>query len=152
MSSSIEAAFKDKLKDAMKARDQRVLNVIRAIRTKIGEAKTAKGFSGEINDELYLKVIAAYVKSMTKAIAEFEKAGSDSEQVDQLRFEVEYLSPYLPQKLGEAETRAIVEKVIAESGVDSIKQVGRIMGMVMKDHRDSVDAGLVRSIAESILD
>jgi len=151
MSSTIEAEFGNKLKDAMRARDQRVLNVIRAIRTKIGEAKTAKGFSGTIDDTLYLKVIAAYVKSMTKAVAEFEKAGIDNEQVNQLRFEVDYLSPYLPKKLGEAETRAIVEQVIADAGVDSIKQIGRVMGMVMKDHRDSVDAGLVRSIAESML-
>jgi uncharacterized protein YqeY len=152
MSDTIQNELNNRLKSAMKARNAEELNVIRAIRSKIGEAKTAKGFSGEVDDALHLKVIGAYVKSMKKAAIEFEKAGErGADKLAQLRFEVDYLTPFLPQKLGEAETRAIVEQVIADCGASSGNDIGRVMGMVMKSHKDQVDAGLVRSLADAIL-
>jgi len=152
MITAIETELNTRLKDAMRARNAPVLGVIRAIRAKITEARTAKGFSGEVDDALYLKVIGAYVKSMSKAAAEFEKAGEKgAERLAELKFEVDYLSEFLPEKLGEAETRALVEQAIAETGADSKKQLGRVMGVIMKSHRDQVDAGLVRSLIEASL-
>lgn len=152
MAGQIESELTGRMKAAMKARNQAELNVIRAIRTKIGEARTAKGFTGEVDDALYLKIIAAYVKSMSKAKAEYVAAGErGKERADELAYEVEYLSEFLPKKMGEAETRTLVEAAIAESGANNPKMIGRVMGMVMKAHRDTVDAGLVRRIAEELL-
>jgi uncharacterized protein YqeY len=69
-----------------------------------------------------------------------------------LTFEIEYLSQFLPKKLGEVETRAIVTASIAEAAVSSRKQIGKVMGLIMKNHKDQVDADLVRKIAEELLE
>ena len=139
-------------KDAMRARDQPKLDVIRMIRSKIGEAKTAKGFDGEVNDELYLRVIGLYVKQMNKALPDYEGQGERGrEMVAQLKFEVDFLSQFLPTKLGEEETRSLVQRTVAELGVDDPKQLGRVMGSIMKDHRDTIDAGLVRRLIQEAL-
>ena len=136
----------------MKAKDKAVLDVIRAIRTKIGEVRTAKGFDREVDDALHLEVIAAYVKSMSKARAEYVKAGErGAELAAQLTFEIEYLSEFLPKKLDEAGTQALVEAAIAQTGASSKKELGRVMGMVLKTHKDQVDPGLVRAIADRLL-
>lgn len=152
MSQSIESELNERLKAAMKERNERTLGVIRAIRGKVTEAVKAKGFSGEVDNALYLKIIAAYSKTMSKAVVEFEKVGETTgDRVEQLRFEVDYLSEFLPTRLGEAETRTLVEQAITETGASSKRELGRIMGVIMKGHKDQVDAGLVRNIAESIL-
>lgn len=152
MASTIEAELNRRLKEAMKARDPQVLEVIRAIRTKVGEARTSKGFTGEVDDALYLKIIASYVKSMSKARAEYVKAGErGAELAARLTFEVEYLDEFLPKKLGEAETVPLVEAAIAEVGATSKGQLGRVMGVVMKAHKDSVDPAVVRGIAQRLL-
>ena len=152
MTNTIENELNERLKGAMRAKDQRVLDVIRAIRAKILEAKTAKGFSGEVDDALYLGTIAAYVKSMSKAIEEFAAAGErGQENADKLRFEVDYLSTFLPKKLGAEETRTLVRDVIAQIDAKSRKEMGRVMGTVMKTHKDQVDAALVRTIVENLL-
>ena len=152
MASAIETNLNDRLKAAMREKNTRVLDVVRAIKSKIGYAKTAEGFSGEVDDALYLQVIASYVKAMSKARDEYLAVGpAGAAQAEQLAFEVEYLSEFLPKKLGEAETRALVEQGIAETGVTSKKQIGKLMGTLMKAHKDAVDPDLVRRIAESIL-
>ncbi len=150
--SALENDLNERLKTAMKAKDQPVLDVIRAIRAKIQLAKTADGFGGVVDDALYLREITAYVKSMAKAREEFLKVGErGAGNAAQLTFEIEYLSQFLPKKLGEAETRAIVTASIAEAGVASRKQIGKVMGLIMKTHKDDVDADLVRKIAEELL-
>ncbi len=152
MAGLIETEFMTRMKAAMKSRDQAKLNVIRAIRARIGELTKSKGFQGPVDDALYLKTIAAYVKSMTKAHKEFVAAGERGEErAAELAFEIEYLSEFLPKKLDVASTRPLVEAAIAETGANDPKQIGRVMGAVMKTHRDEVDATLVRQIAAELL-
>ena len=149
---NIHVEIDRRFKDAMRARDARTLDVLRAVRTRIQQAKTAKGFEGEVDDALYLQVIEAYAKSLRKAIPDFERGGErGAEMIAKLQFEVGYLEEFLPKKLGEDATRVLVQEAIAAVGATSRQQMGRVIGVVMKDHRDAVDAGLVRSIAETLL-
>ncbi len=152
MPCQLEVTFTDRLKQAMRDKDARQLEVIRAIKAKILLAKTSEGFSGEVDDALWLKTIAEYVKAMSKAREEFVKVGERAaENAERLTYEIDYLSEFLPKRLGEAETRALVEQVIASTGATSKKQMGKVMGTLMKDHKDAVDADLVRRLAESLL-
>ena len=149
---SIQEELRQELKEAMKARDQRRLDVIRAIETEVKMARAEPGFSGEVDDDLYRTVIARYVKKMKKALAEYEGLGDQGrEMAEKLRFEVEYLSRWLPQQLGPDETRKLVQQAIRELGVTNPKQVGRVIGHLMKSHRDVLDGKLVRRIAEEEL-
>jgi uncharacterized protein YqeY len=88
------------------------------------------------------------VKQQRKALAEFDKLGdAAASQAADARFEIELLSPFLPELLGEEQVRALVKEAIAETGAVGPKMVGKVIGAVMRQHRDRVDPQLVRAIA-----
>ena len=148
----IHEELRAELKAATRERDQPRLDVIRAIETELTVARTAKGFDGEVDDALCLKVIAAYAKKMAKARVEYLKAGDRGQaEAEKLAYEVEYLSRWLPSVLDEAATRALVKEAMAELGIDDPKQVGRLVGHLMKTRRDELDGGLVNRIAREEL-
>lgn len=149
---AIQQELRDELKSAMRERDQARLDVLRQIETEVANARTAPGFAGQVDDALYLEVVAAYVKKMQKALLEYAKAGERGKELgDKLAYEVAYLSRWLPRKLDEAATRALVRQAIDELGVADARQAGRVIGHVMKSHRDEVDGGLVKRLAAELL-
>ncbi len=149
---SIEAQLTDLLKQAMKDKDQPTLDVVRMIKTKIMERRTAKGFSGEVNDALVVDVIAAYRKQLQKALEEFEKAGErGAEQAAQLRFEIKFCERFLPKGLDAAALRALVGERLHALGITDAKQVGRLVGDIMKTHKGQVEAADVKRAAEELL-
>jgi uncharacterized protein YqeY len=149
---SIKDELQAELRDAMRARDRRRLDVIRSVETEVSRAKAAPGFSGEVDDALYGDVIAAFVKKMEKARREFEDLGERGrEHVAKLDFETDYLSRWLPTALGEEETRALVTAAIAELGVDDPKMAGRVVGHIMKSGAEGLDGGLVNRLVRQAL-
>jgi uncharacterized protein len=152
MSTSIETQLTDLLKQAMKDKDQLTADTVRMIKTKIMERRTAKGFSGEVNDALIVDVIGAYRKQLQKALEEFEKAGErGAEQAAQLRFEIQFCERFLPKGLDAAALRALVSERIAALGITDAKQIGRLMGDIMKTHKGQVEAADVKRTAEELL-
>jgi len=149
---SIESQLKDDQKAAMRARDKATLNAIRSVQAEVATAKSAPGFTGEIDDALFRKTITTYVKRISKSLAEYESMGErGEEQVKTLSFEVEYLERYLPKSLDEDATRALIQDVLAgpETGADP--QAGRVIGAVMRSGKD-LDGALVNRIVREILD
>lgn len=149
---SIEQDLDQQLKQAMRDKDQPTLDVVRMIKSRVQERRTAKGFSGEIDDALLRDVIGAYRKQLQKACEEYEKLGErGAEQLARLRFEIGFASRFLPATMGDAELRTLVAERIAALGVSDAKQVGKLVGDVMKTHRGQVEAGDVKRVAEEIL-
>lgn len=105
----IEQDLDARLKQALRDKDQATLDVVRMIKSKVQERRTAKGFSGEVDDALLLDVMAAYRKQLQKAAEEYEKAGERGrEALEKLRFEIDFVSQYLPKTMSEDELRALV--------------------------------------------
>lgn len=149
---SIQEELRAELKDAMRAKDRARLDVIRQVESEISVVKSAANFSGEVDDKLYLKVLAAYVKRMQKAVKEYEAAGDrGKEMVQSLGFEVAYLSRWLPSMMSEEETRPLVTQAIAELGLTDAKQAGRVVGHLMKDHKGKLDGGMASKLARQLL-
>ncbi|MCG8420156.1 MAG: GatB/YqeY domain-containing protein [Proteobacteria bacterium] len=149
---SIEQDLRRKLTAAMKSKDSRTRNVIRMLDTKVMERRTAKDFKGEVDDNLYREVIAAYKKSMSKARAEYEALGERGrEKAEELAFEIEFCNQYLPRPLSEDEVRKAVREAIDQLGADSPKMAGRVVGVVMKQHKGRVEAALVKKLATEVL-
>ena len=149
---SLEQTLNDTLTQAIREKDARTADIVRMIKSKIGERRTAKGFSGQIDDALVLDVIGAYRKSLQKALPDYEKAGERGQaQAAQLRFEIEFCERFLPRGLDEAALRALVRERLSALGVTDAKQVGRVVGDVMKTHKGQVEAGDVKRIAEELL-
>jgi uncharacterized protein YqeY len=148
----VEQELNDLLKQAMRDKDQRTLDTVRMIKTKVMERRTAKGFSGAVDDALVLDVIGSYRKQLLKAIDEFAAAGDKGkEQSDQLRFEIGFCERFLPKGLAEPELRALVAERLKALAVSDPKQVGRVVGDVMKSHKGQVEAADVKRIAEQLL-
>ena len=148
----LEQELSSRLTKALKDKDTRTADVVRMLKTRLQERRTAKGFSGQIDDALVLDVIGAYRKQLQKAIAEYDKVGArGAEQAAQLRFEVEFCERYLPKGLDEAAVRALVQERIRALGIADAKQAGRLVGDIMKTHKGQVEAGDVKRIAEELL-
>jgi hypothetical protein len=149
---SLERELTDRLTRAIKTKDAPTADVVRMIKTRIQERRTAKDFSGTINDAVVLEVIGAYRKLLQKAIAEYEKLGErGAGPAAKLRFEIGFCEGYLPKGLDEAAVRALVQERIGVLGIADAKQVGRLVGDIMKTHKGQVEAADVKRMAEEML-
>lgn len=149
---SLEQELTDRLTQAIKTKDAPTADVVRMIKTRLQERRTAKDFSGTINDAVVLEVIGAYRKLLQKAIAEYEKLGErGAEQAAKLRFEIGFCEGYLPKGLDEGAVRALVQERIRTLGIADVKQVGRLVGDIMKTHKGQVEAADVKRMAEEML-
>jgi uncharacterized protein len=149
---ALEQELNERLTRAIKDRDPQTADVLRMVKSRLQERRTAKGFSGQVDDALVLDVIGAYRKQLQKALVEFEKVGErGAAQVAQLRFEIALCEGYLPKGLDETALRDLVRERLASLGIADAKQVGRLVGDVMKTHKGQVEAGDVKRVAEELL-
>ena len=140
------------LKQAILDKDGRTADVVRMIKTRLTERRTAKGAAGPLDDAAVVEVIGAYRKLLQKALAEFEKVGErGAAQVDKLRFEIAFCERYLPEGLDETALRALVQERMRALGIGDPKQVGRLIGDILKTHKGQVEAADVKRVAEALL-
>jgi len=152
MSTNLETQLREQLTASIKAKDLKTANLIRMINTKIMERRTAKGFTGSVDDALILDVIASYKKQMEKAKLEFAAAGDRAkDQIAEIDFEVAWLQKWLPAQAGEAELREAIAKVVSELPAKDPKMAGKVIGAIKKQFGDRADAQLVKKIAEELL-
>jgi len=149
---AIEQQLTDTLTQAIRDKDTRTADVVRMLKTRLTERRTAKGFAGEVDDAVVTDVIGAYRKQLQKARAEYEKLGErGAAQVAQLRFEIAFCERFLPKGLDEGALRTLVQERLKALAITDAKQVGRLVGDVMKTHKGQVEAGDVKRIAEELL-
>ncbi len=149
---TLEDQLRQQLTAAMKAKDSRTANLVRMINTKIMERRTAKGFTGVVDDAVIRDVINSYKKSMEKARTEYAALGAKGqEQVTELDFELAWCATMLPSMAGEDELRAAVAAAVAALPSKDPKMAGKIIGTVKKQFGDRADAQLVKRLADEIL-
>lgn len=148
---SIREDIEARLRQARKDRDERTKNLLNMLKNKV--LTELKSGSGVVEDDaLWLQVIAGYAKQVAKAIPEFEKAGErGQEALDEARFELAYCEQFLPSKLDEAQTEALVRRLVSEHGISGPAQMGKLMGLMMKGHKDELDGTLARTVAQRVL-
>jgi uncharacterized protein len=149
---ALEQQLTEALTQAIRDKDTRTADVIRMLKTRLTERRTGKGFAGEVDDAVVTDVIGAYRKQLQKALAEYEKLGErGAAQVAQLRFEIAFCERFLPKGLDPAALRTLVQERVQSLAITDTKQVGRLVGDVMRTHKGQVDAGDVKRIAEELL-
>jgi uncharacterized protein YqeY len=147
-SMTIEDQLRQDQTAAMKARDKDTLNAIRSVQAEVAIAKSAPGFTGDVDDELYVRTIATYVKRVGKSQVEYDAMGDDgAEQAAKLAFEIDYLGKYLPKVLDEAATRVLVDKAIVDLNATPDTPAGQIIGTVMRSGKD-LDGTLVNRLVQ----
>ena len=103
-----------------------------------------------LNDSEVIKVIKSMIKRNKDSYDQFMNA-SRQELADKEKKEMDLLSTYLPEVLGEVETEEIVKKIITELDITSIKEMGKAMGMIKNNHGDNVDMSLVSRCIKKLL-
>jgi uncharacterized protein len=152
MATNLEGQLREQLTTALKAKDMKTANLIRMINTKIMERRTAKNFSGTVDDALVLDVIATYKKQMEKARQEFAAAGDrGKDQIADIDVEIAWCAKWLPQGMSEAELREAVAKAIAELPQKDPKMAGRVIGAIKKQFGDRADAQMTKKLADELL-
>ena len=161
---SLKEQIKNDLKEAMRAKDEVVLSVLRMLnsaiknkevekRTKLAGEKLEEELeeAAQLSEEEIIEVIASEAKKRKDAISQFRDAGRD-ELAQQEERELEVLMRYLLEQLSEEELREIVKKVIQELGVSEIKEMGRVMGAVMGQVKGRAEGALVQKIVKEELE
>ena len=118
----------DEIKAAMKARDQTTLAALRMLKTAVVNRSVEKGRG--LEDAEVLQVVGTLVKQRRDAIEQFSKAGR-SELADREAAEIAVLDRYLPPGATPEEIDAAVAAAITETGATSVRDVGKVMKVVM---------------------
>jgi uncharacterized protein YqeY len=146
---SIAETVTAQIKDAMKAKDERRLSALRSMRTAfLNEMK--KDGSDAISDEVCEGLLRKLEKQRKESIEAFTK-GDREEMAEAERAEMAVIQEFLPSLADEAQTRAWVEAAIAESGASSAKEMGKVMGVLMKAHKAEIDGNIARAIVQELL-
>jgi len=146
---SIAETVTAQIKDAMKAKDERRLSALRSMRTAfLNEMK--KDGSDAISDEVCEGLLRKLEKQRKESIEAFTK-GDREEMAAAERAELAVIQEFLPSLADEAQTRVWVEAAIAESGASSAKEMGKVMGVLMKAHKAEIDGNIARAIVQELL-
>jgi len=137
------------MKDAMRAQRKLELQALRSIRAAF-LVRMKEDASQTVSDEDCLPILRRLEKQRHESIDAFETAGR-TEQAAAEKAELAVILTFLPSLADEATTRAWVQGAIAESGAKTAKDLGRVMGAVMKAHKADVDGNLARRIASELL-
>jgi hypothetical protein len=137
------------LKQAMKARDEARTAALRMIRAAF-LVETKKDGAETLSDESCVAALRKLEKQRQESIEAFESAGR-ADRAAAERAELAVVQGFLPSLADEAQTRAWVQAAIAESGASSAKELGKVMGALMKAHKGEVDGNLARKLAAELL-
>jgi len=147
---NLEKTITEELKNAIKLGSKLRMETLRSLRATIIEFNKS-GIGREMNDDDELKILQSAAKQRRDAIELYEKAGR-TELSDKEKAELVIITEFLPKQLAEEDVRAIIAKVIADSGATGLKDLGKVMGASMKELKGKADGSLVQSLVKSSLE
>lgn len=134
--------------EALRGKQAEVLATLRVLWSSIRTEEINQ--RKELSDEEIVAVIARQVKQSHDALSDFTKGGR-ADLVAKTEQEIALLQSYLPKQMTDEEIRAVVSRVIASSGAVGAKDVGRVMGLAMKEMKGTADGNRVRGIVTELL-
>ncbi|GIK66678.1 MAG: aspartyl-tRNA amidotransferase subunit B [Chloroflexota bacterium] len=145
---SLKTQINDDLKKAMMEKDAARRDAIRIIQAAIKQVEVDS--RKELDDAAVLDVLQTEAKKRREAITNFEQAGR-TESAESERFELTLIETYLPKQLTREEIEAEVKAAIAQTGVTSSKEMGKLMGVLMPKVKGRADGKLVNEIVRTLL-
>jgi uncharacterized protein YqeY len=136
---SLEVKINNDIKQAMLAKDKEKLEALRAIKAALLLEKTGKDTSaGEIPESVEMKLLQKLVKQRKESAQIYREKGR-TEMAEVEEFQAAIIEKYLPEQLSAEEIEAIVSRIIEETGAESMKDMGRVMGMATKELAGKAD-------------
>ena len=136
------------LKESMKNKDTVRKNTVQMVRASILQIEKDKGI--EVEDNKIIDIIAKEVKTKKDALKDFEKA-ERQDLIDLTNREIEVLQEYLPKQLSRDEVKEEVQKIIAEIGATSMKDMGAIMKEAKAKMGASAEGKTINEVAKEIM-
>ena len=134
----------------MKARDKGRLETLRNIKKVFIEAKTAPGANDTLEDAAALKILAKLAKQGKESAATYVQQNRQDLADDELA-QVAVIEEYLPKQLSEAEIEAVVKTIIADTGAQGMKDMGKVMGIASKQLAGKADGRVISGIVKTLL-
>jgi hypothetical protein len=138
------------LKAAMKSGNKLRLETLRMLRAQIIEFEK-KGLDRPMNEDDEMSILISASKKRKEAIEIFTKAGR-MELVEQETKELGIISEYLPKQLSRENAEKIVENLIQQSGAASMKDLGKVMPIAMKELKGKIDSKVISEIVKQKLE
>ena len=145
---SLKKRLETDAKTALKSKDRVRLGLIRVVRAQVKNAEIAK--KHELSEEETIEVVVSVVKARRESL-DYAVKGNRSDLVLQAEQELQILADYLPQQLSEKEVQDIVQRAIRETGAESPKDMGRVMGIIMPQVKGRADGKLVNNLVRQYL-
>ncbi len=147
----LEHLINQDLKEAMLAKDRQKLEALRAIKAALLLEKTGGGVGdSEIPESVEMKLLQKQVKQR-RDTAKIYREQNRPELAEEEEYQAAIIEKYLPEQMSEEEVKAVVEKVIADTGASSMKDMGRVMGMVAKQLAGKADNKMVSVLVKQLL-
>ena len=149
---SLKNQIENMLNKALKEKDKNIYPTLRLIVSAIKDAEIANRTKEkkEILDSDITSILKKMIKQRNESCEVYKKAGRDELLESELK-EIEIINAFLPTQLSEEETKKVCEDAIKSSGASSMKDMGKIMGILKSKHADTLDFSKVSSIIKKLL-
>lgn len=138
------------IKEAMKARDKARLEALRNIKKVFIEAKTAPGANDTLEDAQALKILQKLAKQGHDS-ADLYTSQNRPDLAEEEMAQVNVIESYLPKQMSEEEIEAVVKDIIAQTGAQSMKEMGKVMGIASKQLAGKADGKKISEIVKKLL-
>lgn len=138
------------IKEAMKARDKVRLEALRNIKKVFIEAKTAPGANDTLKDAQALKILQKLAKQGHDS-ADLYTSQNRPDLAEEEMAQVNVIESYLPKQMSEEEIEAVVKEIIAQTGAQSMKEMGKVMGIASKQLAGKADGKKISEIVKKLL-
>lgn len=145
---SMKSQIKDAMKDAMRAKDKPRLGAIRLMLSEVKRIEVDERI--EIDDERLLAILDKMIKQRRDSITQYEAAGRDELAAIEIA-EIAVIQDFLPTALNEEEINAMIAVAIAETGAESMRDMGKVMGILRPQIQGRADGGAVSGLVKVAL-
>lgn len=147
---NLEQRVNDGIKAAMKAKNEPELRGLRAIKSAILLAKTASGAKAEISESDEDKLLQKLVKQRRDSLEIYQQENRP-ELAKKEEEEIEVIQKFLPKQMDEAEVKEKLQQIIVQTGAQSPSDIGKVMGMAMKQLSGKADGKMISTLAKELL-
>jgi uncharacterized protein YqeY len=145
---SLKQQINDAMKQAMRAKEKETLGTIRLIQAEVKRVEVDERI--EVSDERLLAILDKMVKQRRDSISQYNDAGRQ-ELADIESAEIDVIQTFLPAALTENEINELVKAAIASTGAESMRDMGKVMGILKPQIQGRADAGVVSAQVKSAL-
>lgn len=146
---SFEEKINNDMKTALKAGDKKRLETLRSLRAMILEFQKS-GKNEELTDEKAMELLNKAAKNRKDSIAMYLQAGR-TELAESEKEELNIIQEYLPAQLSEEELNTIILSIIKKTEAKEISDMGKVMGVAMKEVKGKADGSAVQQVVRKLL-